>query len=59
MLQRTYLLQAIATENPQLQYIVRDDAAKLMEVVRKNIDDKGFQKAIVQNMLNSGSSSTK
>jgi hypothetical protein len=35
------ILQAIATEI--------NDAAKLIEV-RKNIDDRGFEKAIVQNM---------
>jgi hypothetical protein len=35
------ILQAIATEI--------NDAAKLIEV-RKNIDDRGFQKVIVQNM---------
>jgi len=40
--------QAITSENPQLRYTVRDDAATIIQT-RMNMPDKEFRKMITQN----------
>jgi NAD(P)-dependent dehydrogenase (short-subunit alcohol dehydrogenase family) len=42
------ILQAITSENPQLRYIVDNDAATIIQA-RMNMPDKEFRKMVIQN----------
>ena len=44
------ILKAATSENPDLRYLVGDDAFKLMDM-RKNTADENFRKLIIENIL--------
>ena len=44
------ILKAARSENPDLRYLVGDDAFKLMDM-RNNTHDKEFRKLIMENIL--------
>jgi hypothetical protein len=44
------ILKAITSKNPDLRYLVGDDAFKLMDI-KKNISDKDFRKLVMESVI--------
>jgi hypothetical protein len=45
------ILKAVTSANPDMRYLVGDDALRLMDM-RKNTSDENFRKSIIENILN-------